>query len=1379
MTFNQRKISYQLRFPGVAAVLLLVLSGLAFSPALMADPPADHPLLSSGHGEVVVTFNQPLNGRERGQLTREGVRFVQSFGGSQYLVKVRGQGMSALENHARFVSADSYEAVDKLSSVLAQGAPGAHAINEDGSINIVVQFYPDVSLGTAISTLRKAGINPGHPQRLLFNARLETSASWEQITEISQSIQVRAISAAQPPKIDMNVNSAQVSNVDLVQAAPYGLDGDGVIFGMWESGNPEPTHDMLTGRITSVQGSTTDHGTHVGGTILGDGTSDATALGMSPSGDMIFSYTSGGDTADEQTDAVNDNDIVISNHSWGSALGWTFSGGSWSDNGNDSDFGNYDARARDWDAMVRSTGLIVDKAAGNDGSDCDPADSTDCDGFFGSDGLSYDTVGTHGNAKNIITVGAINDDGTTVTGFSSIGPSNDNRFKPDLVANGASLNSSCMGNTFCSKSGTSMSTPSVTGAAGLLIQRYRDPANFGTTPGPDVMKALWVNTAGDIGRPGPDYVFGFGVINTQLAVDTIDSGQVRILTDSVDQDETNDYLVAVPAGVVQLKASLNWLDPEAAQDDNPTLINDLDLLMTDPAFNTTFPFSGPGMGNVTGNATAAGANTVDTVEHAEANNPAQGFWTVSVSGTSVPEGPQSFALVVNGYDSDGQLVAPLGFVLDSEPDIRVNAALDFNVVCPPGNEERVVTIFNIGGADLLVNSVVVANTIGAAFSLGSEPIQPFIVQAGSHVDVTVGFAPVEDGDFEGTLTINSNDADQGVFVLEMTGTGGASEITTTFDDHFGSTCLGDTVTHDLMIQNSGSCPLSVDAIAIDNNSEFRLADTMEFPLVVAPGGEVTVPVEFIPFNTVGAHSAEMTITSDDPVTSAKVIDMVGYTEAADIASFIADEGFFGEVCAGDLKDLDLTVQNNGNCPLQIDDVNVIIGSNSLGGDWEIPSGDVNGTIVESGGSVQIPVRFSPAEFDEVPPLLRLATISIESRTKYEDSSDPNEIRGVSGQVPPPDINLAIANDGNFGNVCKGGLSDLDLTLFNQGKCDLTISNIELIPPGGSFILPSDIDLPLILSPDADFNYPVRYAPVNCSDVPEIAQIKVTSDDPDEMMEFVDISGTSPCPNLVIDPTGLYGDFAFPATVTDLDGSLGCYSERTAVVRNNGLCPLTIESITASAVGEFTVQSPSVFPVYLPTGEETLDVIVRFTPQSLGNPLAPDEFNGTLTIVSDDPDGNAEAGLCGEGVAQSGVRVLTTEISSGFPLVVEGVDSIRIRSKGKRTPSPIDLTFTDVDSTTVDICGNTVTYHVDQETLPVVGTAGSNPKSSYEVSAKEGSLQDAQSFDLNQCEFREFQLQLLDSGSDICLLKDKGESCDTDGECCSGNCKGKSGSKTCK
>ena len=174
----------------------------------------------------------------------------------------------------------------------------------------------------------------------------------------------------------------------------------------------------------------------------------------------------------------------------------------------------------------------------------------------------------------------------------------------------------------------------------------------------------------------------------------------------------------------------------------------------------------------------------------------------------------------------------------------------------------------------------------------------------------------------------------------------------------------------------------------------------------------------------------------------------------------------------------------------------------------------------------------------------------------------------------------------------------------------------------------------------------------------------------------------------------------------------------------------------------------------------------------------DDLRGQIDRI-DDPDGEGLAELCGEGVAQSGIRVLVTDISSGFPLVVEGVDNITIRSKGKNKPDPINLQFTDVASQSTTICENTVTWHVDQETLPSTQTTGNNPKSSYQVSAREGNLQDMQSFSLGQCDFLEFQLELLDSDAPACLLLPKGAACTTAGECCSGKCKGPSGGKSCK
>jgi hypothetical protein len=711
---------------------------------------------------------------------------------------------------------------------------------------------------------------------------------------------------------------------------------------------------------------------------------------------------------------------------------------------------------------------------------------------------------------------------------------------------------------------------------------------------------------------------------------------------------------------------------------------------------------------------------------------------------------------------------------------------EFGLLCSEETQDLNLTIQSDGSCPLRLDSILLSGTDEADFELPDGSFAGTIIEAGNSLVVPVRFAPANTSDpnpRNASVDILASTPGGDALALDETpisGATGLASMTTFIADSgdFGLLCAEEFQDLNLTIQSDGSCPLQVDSVLLTGTDEadFNLPDGSLAGTIIEAGNSLVVPVRFAPANTSDPNprNASVDIMASTPGGDALALDetpIFGATGLASILTFIADSGNFGNICSGDLHDLNMTIQSNGSCPLQIDSV-LLSGVDMA--DFELPTGSLVGTIIEPGNSLLVPVRFTPDNFTDPNP--RVASVDVSSSTPGGDALALNQTP-IEGTVPPPDINLAIANDGNFGEVCKGGFADLDLTLFNQGMCDLEISNIELLPPVGSFILPSDLDLPLILSPDADFMLPVRYAPVVCSDIPEAAQILITSDDPDEGEEFVDISGVSPCPNLVIDPWGLTGDFAFPATVRDLDGSLGCYSERIAVLRNTGNCPLTIDSI--SALDDFRVMTPSVFPVVLPTGEETLEVTVRFEPQSGGDPLAPDEFLGELTIVSDDPDIEHTAELCGEGVAQSGIRVLTTNISSGIPLVVDGVDNITIRSKGKKTPSPIHLQFTDVPVQSAAICGNTVTWHVDQETLPSTQTTGSNPKSSYQVSAKEGNLQDSQSFSLGQCEFLEFQLELLDSDAPACLLLPKGAACTVAGECCSGKCKGPAGGKTCK
>ncbi len=588
----------------------------------------------------------------------------------------------------------------------------------------------------------------------------------------------------------------------------------------------------------------------------------------------------------------------------------------------------------------------------------------------------------------------------------------------------------------------------------------------------------------------------------------------------------------------------------------------------------------------------------------------------------------------------------------------------------------------------------------------------------------------------------------------------------------GTVCEGDFAASQLRVFNTGGGDLIISGAARSSgSSDIDLDPLPTLPVFISADAHVDFTVKCTPTSS-GGKSAVITLETNDPGQPTIDIEYTCQGGAASISTFIADSGDFGNVCVGDFKDLNLTIQNNGTCNLELDSVSL---SGADADEFELPDGSLAGTIIEPGNSLLVPVRFVPDDFTD--PSARTASVDVASRSENGAPLALDQTP-ITGFAPPPDINVAIANSGNFGAVCSGDQADLDLTLFNQGMCDLTISDIDLVPDMGSFELPADLTFPLVLSPDADFTVPVRFSPDMCFDVQETRTVKITSDDPDEPMVNVDVSGVAPCPNLIIDPEALNGINAFPATVVDTSGTLGCFSERGITLRNNAQCPLTISSISAAGA-DFLVTDPTVFPILLPGGEETLGVTVRFVPQADADPLAPSEVTGQLTVVSDDPDGPGLADLCGESVAQSGVRILVTDQSGEPPVAIDSVDDMRIQSKGINTPGPINLHFVDQPLSSAMVCGNQIDYHVDQETLPSTDTTGNNPSSSYRAKAKEGNLQAEETFTLGQCEFREFQLQLEDADSGVCLLLPKGAACTTDGECCSGRCRGPAGGKSCR
>lgn len=481
----------------------------------------------------------------------------------------------------------------------------------------------------------------------------------------------------------------------------------------------------------------------------------------------------------------------------------------------------------------------------------------------------------------------------------------------------------------------------------------------------------------------------------------------------------------------------------------------------------------------------------------------------------------------------------------------------------------------------------------------------------------------------------------------------------------------------------------------------------------------------------------------------------------------ADLGF-DTVCIGERQTRVVQLFNVGSDPLTVTAIFRLSGSTQL----RVLAAPSTPFDILPGEQVNFTVEFLASV-----PGDHTAIFQINSNDQFE----PSFQIPASGTVNTEMIATVIAAGGDFGNVCtNNAFRDLNLTIANPGCGMLEVSNIAFA--GGDaadFRVPGVLNYPLQIAAGNSLAVPIRFDPASGCGSTRSTIVRISSSDPDNPTKDVPVSGFVPCPNLEIDASSLSGLFAFPATVVDGDGSLGCYSDRSTNLRNTGLCPLTISGISATG-DDFTVIAPTQFPIVLPPGEETLGVTVRFTPQDGGDPLAPDEITGTLTVVSDDPDASGEAELCGEGVVQSGLRMLVSDVSSGVPLAVDAVDSITLRSKGKSTPGPINLSFADKPvEGPVSICGNAVSWHLNLETLPATETTGSQGgKSQYELNAKEANLQDSRTFSLGQCAFREFQMQLQDSGSEICLLKPKGESCNFADECCSGKCTGKPDAKTC-
>ena len=566
-------------------------------------------------------------------------------------------------------------------------------------------FRVNAQLTTNTEILRRAGIiaqqqEADASQKLLL---LATQKQWPLVMTIKngRKIYLSGIDSKGYPLYkgtNDNIISAATIHTNLLwpggstglnlSGSSAGLKGR---IGIWDEAQPLHTHQELTGRIFKGDNnsSVSDHSTHVAGTMIAAGVNPV-AKGMSFGAQQLLAYDFTNDISEMFSVSST---LLISNHSYGSIAGWNYNTNTtpnrwefWGNAGDTADykFGYYDQESQMWDSIsYNAPDYLIVKSAGNNRDVNGPAVGQpywryNSSGIMVSAGNrpagissnnGYDIIPTYGCAKDILTIGAVNPipGGYTkpadvvMSDFSSWGPTDDGRIKPDLVTDGVNV-LSCISTTndaYAVFSGTSMSSPAAAGSS-FLLQDYYARLHAGSFMRSATLKGILIHTADEAGiAPGPDYQFGWGLVNMQKAASVITSDTMAA---NPDQKIFQNNLISgssftlpiVASGKGPLVATISWTDPPGTVDlvnilNNPAkkLINDLDLRVTSGT-TTYMPWTLDRLHPW--NAASTGDDTLNNVEKIVINNPVPGTsYTIKVTHkATLSRGQQAYTLLVSG-----------------------------------------------------------------------------------------------------------------------------------------------------------------------------------------------------------------------------------------------------------------------------------------------------------------------------------------------------------------------------------------------------------------------------------------------------------------------------------------------------------------------------------------------------------------------------------------------------------------------------------------------------------------------------------------------------------------------------------------------------------
>ncbi len=658
----------------------VTLDPVAQGPALAAANL--HAVTASNSNYILIQTDQPLDTAQKAELKNLGVVILEYVPEDTYLCNFRGTDIDQIRSLSYVGWANTYMRGFKLAPGLkpaaAAPAAGLSAANFSTESEVSLSTTPrtiDVVLhaNVAPQTVKDqlaAAVQLDPDDLNLTRHKIRVTVAESQLSEIAKMDEVRHVEEVLPMKLHNNV-ARRILNVEPQPVAGVDLEGAGQIVAVcdtgFDKGSTTDVHEAFDGRVEKLyalgRNKSNDphgHGTHVAGSVLGDGDSTTlghTVRGTAPAARLVLqSVLDSGGGLDGLPDDLHDlfdppygaDGARVHTNSWGSTVG----------------DGRYNSNSHEVDEFVwEHRDCVICFSAGNEGVD------TNLNGV-----VDPRSITPPATAKNCITIGAsengrpnqtltwaafrfnaepiksdrVASNAEGMVAFSSRGPTKDGRIKPDVVAPGSMILSAKSRDAnprpwahsddplYYLTGGTSMATPLVAGCT-ALIREFLATQHQLTSPSAALVKAMLINGAHDISgqySPSeaggiPNHSEGFGRVD--MASTLSSDITFRDEATALDAGEEESTTITVGSGA-SLKITLVWTDPAGS-----SLQNDLDLIVRASDGQERHGNMAPG---------SSSFDRKNNVEQVLWDNVPAGSVTITVRAHRIPIDAQSYALVM-------------------------------------------------------------------------------------------------------------------------------------------------------------------------------------------------------------------------------------------------------------------------------------------------------------------------------------------------------------------------------------------------------------------------------------------------------------------------------------------------------------------------------------------------------------------------------------------------------------------------------------------------------------------------------------------------------------------------------------------------------------